>query len=99
MPAFKTDESFLEKISIGAIGTRKAFDDLKRKGHTPIELERGSMNYKIWKRIKIKRIRVPDILCVNCGIRIESRAKSKFEISMSHSTSDPDREIGRASCR
>lgn len=91
MAAFKTDESFLEKISIGAIGTQKVFEILKQTGHVPIELERGSMNYKIWKKIKIKRIRVPDILCVNNGIRIESRAKTKLEISMSHSTSDPER--------
>jgi hypothetical protein len=49
------------------------------------------MNYKIWKKIKIKRIRVPDILCVKCGIRVESRAKTKLEVTMSHSFSDPDR--------
>lgn len=91
MASFKTDESFLEKISIGAIGTQKVFDFLKALGHQPIELERGSMNYKIWKKIKIKRIRVPDILCVDNGIRIESRAKTKLEVSMSHSTSDPER--------
>lgn len=91
MAAFKTDESFLEKISIGAIGTQKVFEILRHLGHTPIELERGSMNYKIWKKIKIKRIRVPDILCVDNGIRIESRAKTNLEISMSHSTSDPER--------
>ncbi len=91
MASFKTDESFLEKISIGAIGTQRVFEVLRKLGHQPIELERGSMNYKIWKKIKIKRIRVPDILCVDSGIRIESRAKSKFEISMSHSTSDPNR--------
>lgn len=91
MPSFKTDESFLEKISIGAIGTQQVFKALSQLGHKPIELERGSMNYKIWKKIKIKRIRVPDILCVDNGIRVESRAKTKLEISMSHSISDPDR--------
>lgn len=91
MATFKTDESFLEKISIGAIGTRKVFENLRLQGHTPIELERGSMNYKIWKKIKIKRIRVPDILCTNCGVRVESRAKTKLEITMSHSFSDPER--------
>lgn len=91
MAAFKTDVSFLEKISIGAIGTRKVFENLKLQGHKPIELERGSMNYKIWKKIKIKRIRVPDILCVDCGVRVESRAKTKLEITMSHSFSDPER--------
>ncbi len=67
------------------------FHKLVTLGHKPIELERGSMNYKIWKKIKIKRIRVPDIICVDNGIRIESRAKSKLEITMSHSLNDPTR--------
>lgn len=89
--SFKSDESFLEKISIGAVGTCFVFNNLKEQGHTPVELERGSMSFKIWKNIKIKRVRVPDILCVNCGTRIESRAKTKLEITMSHSTSDPNR--------
>ena len=89
--SYKTDESFLEKISIGAVGTRRVFDDLFHQGHDPIELERGSMSFKIWKTIKIKRIRVPDILCINCGRRVESRAKTKLEITMSHSFSNHER--------
>jgi hypothetical protein len=89
--SFKSDESFLEKISIGATGTNRVFDDLKRQGHNPLELERGSMSFKIWKNIKIKRIRVPDLLCVDCGRRIESRGKTSLEMSMSHSLSDPER--------
>jgi HEAT repeat protein len=89
--SFKTDESFLEKLAIGAIGARAVFSELERQGHKPIELERGSMDYKIWKSIKIKRLRVPDILCLNCGTRIEARAKTQLEISMSHSLSDPER--------
>lgn len=76
---------------MGAVGTRKVFRDLKQQGHTPLELERGSMSFKIWKAIKIKRLRVPDIMCVGCGLRVESRAKTKLEITMSHSESDPDR--------
>jgi len=91
MPAFKSDVSFLEKICMGAIGTQKVFADLQAHGHNPIELERGSRSFKIWKKIKIKRIRVPDILCVDCGRRVESRAKTKLEISMSHSFSDQER--------
>lgn len=91
MASFKNDESFLEKISLGAIGTQQVFNKLVALGHKPIELERGSMNYKVWKKIKIKRIRVPDIICVDNGIRIESRAKSKLEITMSHSLNDPTR--------
>ncbi len=89
--SFKTDESFLEKLAIGAIGARAVFNDLKRQGHRPIELERGSMDYKIWKNIKIKRLRVPDLLCLNCGTRVEARAKTQLEITMSHSLSDPER--------
>ena len=89
--SFKTDESFLEKLAIGAIGARAVFNDLCRQGHKPIELERGSMDYKIWKNIKIKRLRVPDLLCLNCGTRVEARAKTQLEISMSHSLSDPER--------
>lgn len=89
--SFKSDTSFLEKISMGAIGTHRVFERLKDQGHKPIELERGSMSFKIWRNIKIKRIRVPDILCVSCGHRVESRSKTSFEISMSHSFSDPDR--------
>jgi hypothetical protein len=76
---------------MGAVGTRRVFEHLEKQGHRPIELERGSMSFKIWKNIKIKRIRVPDILCVGCGRRVESRAKTSLEISMSHSSSDPER--------
>lgn len=89
--AFKSDVSFLEKISMGAVGARRVFEHMRDQGHNPLELERGSMSFKIWKNIKIKRIRVPDILCVACGRRVESRAKTAFEISMSHSLSDPER--------
>lgn len=89
--SFKTDESFFEKILIGAMGTRRVFEHLQQQGHTPIELERGSMSYKIWKTIKIKRIRVPDILLLNANCRVESRAKTKLEITMSHSFSNRER--------
>ena len=89
--SFKTDESFLEKIAIGATGTRRVIEHLRSQGHSPIELERGSTSYKIWKAIKIKRLRVPDILCLRCGRRAESRAKTRMEISMSHSYADKER--------
>jgi hypothetical protein len=35
--SFKTDESFLEKLAIGAIGARAVFECLKRQGHRPID--------------------------------------------------------------
>jgi len=91
MRSFKTDESFLEKISIGAVGTKKVFEHLEAQGQRPVPLDRGSMSFKLWKSIKIKRLRVPDILCVASGTCVESRAKTKLVISMSHSASDPDR--------
>jgi hypothetical protein len=81
----------LEKLSQGAAGTTRVFENLKKQCHSPVELERGSMGFKLWKKIKIKRVRVPDLLCVNCGKRIESRAKTDLQISMSHSTSDAKR--------
>lgn len=88
---YKSDDSFLRKLIIGAAGTNSTMNRLLELGFAPIELERGSTGYKIWKKIKIKRIRVPDILCLKTGIRFESRGKTKAEISMSHSTSDPNR--------
>jgi hypothetical protein len=88
---FKSDDSFLRKLAVGAAGTNATIKRLKELGFTPIELERGSTGFKIWKKIKIKRVRVPDILCLNTGIRFESRGKTKPEISMSHSLNDPMR--------
>ena len=89
--SYKTDESFLEKIALGATGTKQVSEDLTKQGHKIMELERGSTTFKIWKEIKIKRHRMPDLLCLNCATRAESRAKSKMEISMSHSLADPER--------
>lgn len=93
MPAtsFKSDVSFLEKLALGAAGAKATITRLKELGYEPIELERGSTGYKIWKKIKIKRIRVSDILCLKSGQRFESRGKTKLEISMSHSQKDPYR--------
>lgn len=88
---FKSDDSFLKKLAVGAAGTNSTINRLKAMGFNPIELERGSTGFKIWKKIKIKRVRVPDILCLNTGIRFESRGKTKLEISMSHSLNDPKR--------
>ncbi len=88
---FKSDDSFLRKLAVGAAGTNATIDRLKAMRFNPIELERGSTGFKIWKKIKIKRVRVPDVLCLNTGLRFESRGKTKLEISMSHSLNDPKR--------
>lgn len=87
----KSKESFQTKLAIGAIGTKRVISDLAGQGHMPIELEKGSTSFKLWTEIKAKRLRVPDVLCVRCGTRVETRSKSKPEVSMSHSESDPER--------
>ena len=87
---FKSDREFLRNVSIGAIGTRQVAAVLERGGFRIIELERYSTSNKIWAT-KIKRLRVPDLLCLRTGIRIESRGKSTLEVTMSHAVNNPDR--------
>lgn len=82
MAFFKSEASFLEKITMGAIGAQKVIELLNANGHNVIELERYSTSNKIWAT-KIKRLRLPDLICLKCGRRIESRAKSKLGIIMS----------------
>lgn len=88
--AFKEDASFLKFVTMGATGTRAAMRTLAQQGHRPVELERSAASNKIW-RTKIKRLRLPDLLCVECGCRFEVRAKSNLEIKMSDSPANPDR--------
>lgn len=74
---FKSDDSFLRKLAVGAAGTNAPINRLKAMGFNPIELERGSTGFKIWKKIKIKRVRVPDIICLNTGSRFDWRQRCK----------------------
>ncbi len=82
---FKEDADFARFVSMGAIGSAQVADDLRgRLGHDPIELERYAMSNKVWQT-KVKRLRLPDLVCASCGVRVESRAKSKLGIILSHS--------------
>ena len=87
---FKADWSFLDKVSMGAKASKAVIDILNASGHNVIELERSSTRNKIWAT-KIKRLRMPDLICLKCGKRIESRAKSKLEVRMSDNENNPDR--------
>jgi hypothetical protein len=87
---FKTDTSFLRFLSMGALGTRHVMAELSRHGFAPIELERYATSNKIWAT-KIKRLRLPDLLCARTGLRVEVRAKSTLEIRMSHAPNNADR--------
>jgi len=90
VPSLKADEDFIEYLALGAEATERVIEFLESHGHRIIELERGALSSKIWKN-KEKALRVPDLLCLNCGRRIESRGKRNLEITMSHSTSDEER--------
>ncbi|MDD9985538.1 MAG: hypothetical protein OXQ31_04620 [Spirochaetaceae bacterium] len=87
---FKADASFLRFLSMGATGVRRTMETLRDGGFEPIELERYCGSNKIWST-KIKRLRVPDLLCVNTGLRVEVRAKKELKIRMSDTPSNPDR--------
>jgi hypothetical protein len=87
---FKADTSFLRFLSMGAAGARQTMAQMRGAGFEPIELERYCTSNKIWST-KVKRLRLPDILCVRTGLRVEVRAKSDLKIRMSDATKNPDR--------
>jgi hypothetical protein len=75
---------------MGALGARRVAELMSVAGLQPIELERYSCSNKIWQT-KVKRLRLPDLLCVRTGLRVEVRAKSKLTIKMSDAPTNPDR--------
>lgn len=87
---FKVDTSFLKFLTMGALGVRRVAGELKARGFEPIELERYCTSNKIWAT-KVKRLRLPDLLCVRTGLRAEVRAKSDLQIRMSDAPNNPDR--------
>lgn len=87
---FKVDASFLKFLTMGALGARNVISQLSAMGYAPIELERYCTSNKIWAT-KVKRLRLPDLLCVRTGTRFEVRAKSDLKIRMSDAPSNPDR--------
>ena len=87
---FKADTSFLRFLSMGAAGVHRTMDRLRDRGFEPIELERYCGSNKIWTT-KVKRLRLPDLLCVKTGMRAEVRAKTDLKIRMSDAPANPDR--------
>jgi len=88
--AFKADTSFLRFLTMGAVGVQATIEYLQTKGFQPIELERYCTSNKIWAT-KVKRLRLPDLLCVKTGVRVEVRAKSSLKIRMSDAPDNEDR--------
>ena len=89
--AFKTNASFFRMLALGAVGAQTVQQHLDELGHSVVELERGALSTKIWRDVKRKRVRIPDLCCTACGVRIESRAKTSPDLRMSHSTGDAER--------
>lgn len=87
---FKTDTSFLRFLTMGARGVHRTMDQLRALGFQPIELERYCASNKIWAT-KVKRLRLPDLLCIKTGLRVEVRAKTDLKIRMSDAPHNPDR--------
>ena len=87
---FKTDTSFLKYLTMGAVGVRSVIDALRAQGFEPIELERYCGSNKLWMT-KLKRLRLPDLLCIRSGLRLEVRAKSALEIKMSDAPGNAER--------
>ncbi|TMI98363.1 MAG: hypothetical protein E6G97_26175 [Alphaproteobacteria bacterium] len=87
---FKADTSFLRFLSMGAAGARQVMAQMRAAGFEPIELERYCTSNKIWTT-KVKRLRLPDLLCVRTGTRVEVRAKTDLKIRMSDAPANPDR--------
>jgi HEAT repeat protein len=86
----KVDSSFLKFVTMGALGARRVCELMTASGLHPIELERYSRSNKIWST-KVKRLRLPDLLCVRTGLRVEVRAKSKLAIKMSDAPTNEER--------
>ncbi len=89
--SFKSNSSFFRMLAVGAVGSQAVQRDMNGLGHDVVELERGSLSTRIWRNVKRKRVRIPDLCCTRCGVRIESRAKTAPDLSMSHSPSDAER--------
>jgi hypothetical protein len=87
---FKVDTSFLRFLTMGALGVRQVAAELRARGFEPIELERYGTSNKIWAT-KVKRLRLPDLLCARTGLRAEVRAKSDLKIRMSDAPKNPQR--------
>lgn len=75
---------------MGARAVHRVMALLREEGHAPIELERHCGSNKIWAT-KVKRLRLPDLLCVSTGLRVEVRAKTDLKIRMSDAPLNPAR--------
>jgi hypothetical protein len=50
-------------LAVGAVGAQAVQQYLNSLGHDVVELERGSLATRIWRDVKRKRVRIPDLCC------------------------------------
>lgn len=82
---FKEPDDFARFLTIGAHAAAAVTIDLENvHEHRIIELERYARANKIWA-VKVKRMRLPDLMCLRCGRRFESKGKSALELKLSDS--------------
>ncbi|MBU3862909.1 HEAT repeat domain-containing protein [Streptomyces sp. 4503] len=82
---FKEDAVFARFLSMGVYAADAVAQDLElNHGHRIIKLDRFATSNKVWQT-KVKRMRLPDLLCVSCGRRFECKGKTKLEIILSDS--------------
>lgn len=82
---FKNDTDFFRSLTMGVYAADAITQDLQdNHGHRIIELERYAKANKLW-RTKVKRMRLPDLMCIRCGLRIESKGKKELKVKISDS--------------
>lgn len=91
---YKPDASFRRFLAMSVCGERAAIELMKVYGHAFEFSDFGAGSTEVSKDPSKKRQRKADLICKNCGQKLEVRAKSKPQITMSDSALRPfDREL------
>lgn len=91
---YKPDASFRRFLAMSVCGERAAAELMKAHGHAFEFSDFGTGSTEVSKDVSKKRQRKADLICKNCGQKLEVRAKSRPQITMSDSASRPfDREL------
>ncbi|WP_102128043.1 hypothetical protein [Deinococcus planocerae] len=91
---YKPDASFRRFLAMSVRGERAAIELMKAYGHAFAFSDFGAGSTEVSKDARKKRQRKADLICKSCGQKLEVRAKSRPQITMSDSASRPfDREL------
>lgn len=91
---YKPDDAFRRFLALSVCGERAAIELMQAHGHTFDFNDFGAGSTEVSKDASKKRRRKADLICKNCGQKLEVRAKSRPQIAMSDSASRPfDQEL------